>query len=372
MASAPDRWSAPPGPRPVPTPVAAPARGLSLDARSRAVLVRNLATLAQVMPVAEAVAALARQPGRAKAKAVLAATHRALQGGQPLGQALPPRAFPADIRATVAAGESAGRLPAVLNRLADGLESDQALRGRLLAALAYPALLLTVAVGVVAAMLVWVVPAIAAQLADSGQELPGLTRGVLALSAFVRGWGWLMLLLIAAAGVGLWLVRRRPEGRAAVDRAWLRAPVVGPWLAALESIRFARLLGTMAGAGLPLAEALLLVVPTLRNAAWADATRRIAAEVRAGRSLSQSIGLLPRAPDILPALVSSGEAAGRLAPLLDSAATTLDRELADRTRAALALVEPAIILLLGGAVGLIILAVLLPILQLNQLAGARL
>lgn len=356
-------------------PVGKPGRraaSLTLGSKERALLIRKLATLTQVMPVAEAVATLARQPGKPRQKAVLTATHRALAGGRPLAEALPAAAFPADVRATVAAGEAAGRLPALLNRLADMVEADVALRGRMLAALAYPALLLGVALLVVVAMLAFVVPAIAEQLRDSGQPLPAITRAVLALSVAIRAGWWAMLgMALAIAGGAAWAARD-PAARRWRDARLLRLPLIGDWIAELEAVRWARLLGTMVAANLPLVEALVLAAPALRNRAWADATRRMAAQVRAGGSLSSTLPLLPRAPDILVALTRSGEAAGRLAPLLDSAATTLDRELSDRTRAALALLEPAVIVVLGGVVGLIILAVLLPILQLNSLAGAKL
>lgn len=352
---------------------AAGGRGApSLSAKRRALVVRKLATLVQVMPVAEAVATLARQPQNKREKAVLAATHRALTSGRPLAEALPAGAFPADIRATVAAGEAAGRLPALLNRLADMTEADVALRSKLLAALAYPALLLLVATLVVIAMLAFVVPAIAEQLTSSGQSLPTLTLVVLAVSNAVRSGWWLMLLVAAGAVAGLLWMARDPRARRWRDGQLLRLPLIGAWLAELEAVRWARLIGTMAAANLPLAEALVLAAPAMRNRAWGDATKRMAVSLRAGNSLSYAMPLLPRAPDILVALTRSGEAAGRLAPLLDSAATTLDRELSDRTRAALALVEPLVIVLLGGVVGVIILSVLLPILQLNSLAGAKL
>ncbi|QMW21743.1 type II secretion system F family protein [Sandaracinobacteroides saxicola] len=347
---------------------AAPA----LRPKARALFIRKLATLTAVMPVSEAVATLVRQPGRPAMRAVMAATHRGLQSGAALSAALPAASFPADIRATVAAGENAGRLPLLLTRLAETLEADIALRGKLLAALAYPALLLLVAVAVVVAMLWFVVPAIAEQLTASGATLPAITRAVLALSDFIRAWGWVLALMLLLGMLGLLLVARSDAARRRRDALLLRLPLLGGWLAELEAVRWARMLGTMVAAGLPLAEALLLIVPTLKNGAWAEATRQMAARVRGGASLSATLVLLPRAPDLLVALTQSGEAAGRLAPLLDSAATTLDREIGDRTRTLLALIEPAVIVLLGGAVGLIILSVLLPILQLNQLAGARL
>jgi len=343
-----------------------------LKPQARATLIRQLATLAAVMPISDAVATLARQPGKGAEKQALVATHRAVQAGIPLASALPAASFPADIKATIAAGEASGRLPLLLNRLADSLEAQAALRSRLLAALAYPALLVIVALAVIVAMLVFVVPSIAEQLADSGQPLPFLTRAVLAVSGFLQSFGPLLAGLVLGALLALAAALRRNSFRARVDGWLLALPGIGGWLSTLEAVRWARLLSTMLAAGLPLAEALLLTAPTLGNAEWREATSKIAAQVRAGSSLSAALPLLPKPPGLLVALAQSGEASGRLAPLLESAATTLDRQLSDKSRTLLALAEPLIIVILGALVGLIILAVLLPILQLNTLAGSGL
>ena len=342
----------------------------TLAAKARAPLIRQLATLTAVMPVSDAVATLARRPGDSPDIRVLKRTHRALQGGSSLATALPASAFPAEIRATIAAGEASGRLSLLLTRLADMLEAQVALRSRLISSLAYPVLLIFVALAVIAAMLVFVVPSIAAQLAASGAPLPLLTRTILAVSTFLQNWWWLLFGLLLLGGLGLWLVLRRPGMRARADAMLLRLPGIGGWLSALEAVRWSRLLATMLGAGLPLAEALQLTAPTLGNSAWRAASMRIATQVRAGSSLSASLPLLPNPPALLVSLAQSGEAAGRLSPLLESAATSLDTQLSDRSRTVLALAEPLIIVVLGGVVGLIILAVLLPILQLNTLAGS--
>jgi general secretion pathway protein F len=340
-----------------------------LKPQARATLIRQMATLAAVMPISDAVATLARQPGREDERRVLQRTNRALQSGSPLAAALPPSAFPPEVKATIAAGEASGRLPLLLTRLADTLEAQVALRSRLISSLAYPALLLLVALGVIIAMLLFVVPAIADQLTGSGQPLPLITRIVLALSGFVQAWWWLLLAVPLLAVVALSQWRRRPANALRFDRALLEIRGIGGWLSALEGVRWARLLATMLSAGLPLAEALAITAPTLGNAAWREASLKIAAQVRAGASLSASLPLLPNPPGLLVSLVQSGESSGRLAPLLESAAASLDRQLADRSRTLLALAEPAIIVLLGGVVGLIILAVLLPVLELNTLAG---
>jgi len=344
--------------------------GPSLSVQRRATLIRQMATLAAVMPISDAVATLARQPAKPAEKDVLARTNRGLQSGGSLAASLPPSAFPPDIRATIAAGEASGRLPLLLARMADSLEAQAALRSRLVSSLAYPALLVLVAVGVILAMLIFVVPGIAQQLTGSGEPLPFLTRTVLALSGFVQAWWWLLFAALLVAGLGLWLAWRRPATRGKVEAGLLRTPGVGSWLSALEAVRWARLLSTMLSAGLPLAEALQITAPTMAFEPWRQATQKMAAQVRAGSSLSATLPLLPNPPGLLVSLVQSGESSGRLAPLLDSAAASLDRQLTDRSRTALSLMEPLIILILGGVVGLIILAVLLPILQLNTLAGA--
>lgn len=353
-------WQRPPG------PAARPAR---LSPSDRAAMVRELATLVAVMPISDAVDTLARQPAKPRTQAVLAEVNRSVKAGHSLAHALPATAFPPDIRATVAAGEASGRLPLLLARLADTLEAELALRSKLLAALAYPALLVLVAVSVIVGMLVFVVPGIAEQYAEAGAELPLVTRLVLAFSSFLVRWGWALGLLILAGLLAVLVASRRAGGRARLDSALLSAPVVGRFVAASEGVRFARLLGVMLMAGLPVAEALQLVAPAMTTRPWQDATLAIAGRVRAGASFAPALALLPAAPALLLSLARSGEASGRLAPLLEGAATAIDRQLSDKSRVLLSLLEPLIIVVLGGVVGLIVLAVLLPILRLNALAG---
>lgn len=344
-----------------------PARPLSRAARAN--LVRELATLTAVMPISDAVETLARQPRPAREAAALRQMDRALKAGRPLASALPAASFPADLRATVAAGEASGRLPALLLRLADGLEADLALRSRLMAALAYPSLLVLVALGVVVGMLVFVVPGIAEQYEGTGAELPLITRLVLGVSGFLQSWGWAIALLFLLVLLSFLLALRRAKTRGRIEAFLLSLPLIGRFLAAGEAVRYSRLMGVMLGAGLPVAEALHLVAPAMATTPWRQGVTRMVAEVRAGRTLSSATAGLPRAPGLLMSLTRSGEASGRLGPLLDSAAATLDRQLSDRSRTILSLLEPVIIVVLGGLVGLIILAVLLPILKLNTLAG---
>lgn len=343
-----------------------------LSRQARATLVRQMASLAHVLPISDAVATLCRQPSGRAAEEALRHTHRHLQGGMALADALPKDAFPPTFRAIIAAGEASGQLPLVLSRLADSLEAEAAFRARLVSTLAYPVLLVLVAIAVIAAMLAFVVPAIAEQLADAGAPLPFLTRAVIGLSSFLAATWWVLLLLVLALVAGVVILLRDTGRRLRFDRAILGLPLVGSFLAGASCVHWARTLGTMLSAGLPLADALSITAPTLRNHAWQAATREITTRVEAGTSLTATLPLLPHAPPMVVALVQSGEASGRLAALLESAATTLDRQLSDRSKTLLSLAEPLIILGLGAIVALIILAVLLPILKLNTLAGSGL
>lgn len=348
---------------------AAAARVSKLSTQALAGMMRQMATLAAVMPISDAVATLARQPAKEPEKSILSATNRALQSGTTLAAALP-ASIPPEVRATIAAGEASGRLPILMARLADTLEAQAALRSRLIAALAYPALLVIVAVVVIIAMLIFVVPSIAEQLVGSGQPLPLLTRIVLGVSDFFRAWWWAIVALMLAGGLALAAALRHPGWRMWLDRRVLRLPLIGSSIAMMEAVRLSRLLATMLAAGLPLAEALAITAPTLRNSQWRDAVVAMAGRVRGGSSLTATLTLLPDPPGLLVALVQSGESSGRLVPLLESAAASLDRMVSDRSRTAMSLAEPLIIVVLGSIVALIILSVLLPILQLNTLAGA--
>ena len=277
--------------------------------------------------------------------------------------------FPPLYRAMVAAGETTGSLTTILARLADLLERQAEVRGKLIAALAYPIVLAIVAIGVVAALMIFVVPRVVEQFTDTGQQLPFLTRAVIAISGFAANWWWLIALLLAAAAFGWVTAMRRPAFKAAVDARLLRLPLLGRLLRDLYAARFARTLATMVSSRLPLVEGLRLTLPTIRNAALASATAAIVDQVRAGGSLSAALRDAGVFPPLLVYMTASGESAGRLEQMLERAADYLEREFDRFTAASMALLEPVIIVLMGSCVALIILAILLPILQLQNLAG---
>jgi len=358
---------------------AKPATGRSLLAFRRnklaskelALFTRQLATLVEVAPLEEALRTLTRQSEAESARAVIADVHAGLLEGRRLADAMArqPGSFPPLYRAMVAAGETTGSLTTILARLADLLERQAEVRGKLIAALAYPVVLAIVAIGVVAALMIFVVPRVVEQFTDVGQQLPFLTRAVIAISGFAANWWWLIALLIAAATFGWVTAMRRPAFKAAVDGRLLRLPLFGRLLRDLYAARFARTLSTMVSSRLPLVEGLRLTVPTIRNSALAIATAGIVDQVRAGGSLSAALRDAGVFPPLLVYMTASGESAGRLEQMLERAADYLEREFDRFTAASMALLEPVIIVVMGSCVALIILAILLPILQLQNLAG---
>lgn len=346
-------------------------RRVRLSAKELALFTRQLATLAEVAPLEEALRTLTRQSEAESARAVIGDVHAGLLEGRRLADAMArqPASFPPLYRAMVAAGETTGSLTTILARLADLLERQAEVRGKLIAALAYPIVLAVVAIGVVAALMIFVVPRVVEQFTDVGQQLPFLTRAVIAISGFAANWWWLIALLLVASSFGWAAAMRRPAFKARVDARLLRLPLLGRLLRDLYAARFARTLATMVSSRLPLVDGLRLTLPTIRNAALASATAAIVDQVRAGGSLSAALRDAGVFPPLLVYMTASGESAGRLEQMLERAADYLEREFDRFTAASMALLEPVIIVLMGSCVALIILAILLPILQLQTLAG---
>ena len=348
----------------------APRLRQKLSARSLALTTRQLATLITVAPVDEALRTLMLQAERPNVRRILAGVHGGVVEGQRLSEAMARQgaAFPPLYRATVAAGEASGALAPILERLADGLERDQLVRGKVITALVYPAVLALVALGVVIALMVFVVPKVVDQFDSMNQTLPLLTRAVIGVSDLMRNWGWLFLLLLVGGGAGFVAGLRKPEFRLAVDRRILRLPVVGRLTRDLHGARMARTLSTMITAGLPVLEGLTITARTVSNRALRAATEMMADAVREGGGLSAAMRRADVFPPILVHMTASGEASGRLEPMMERAADYLEREFSAFTAVMLSFLEPAIIVVMGGVVALIVLSILLPILQINTLA----
>lgn len=345
------------------------ARGARIGAGGRVTLTRQLATLvAAGLPLEEALAALADGAEPRVRTLALGLRARVMEGGT-LAQALGefPGTFDALYRSTVAAGEQSGRLDRVLLRLADHLEARDALRRRVIGALAYPLLLLTVALAVVSGLLWYVVPEVTEVFMRSGQTLPWPTRVLMGVTALLRAHAWWLLPLLVLAAVALVAAWRRPAVARVRDRLWLRLPLVGRLVAALETARFARTLAMLGASAVPLLEALGLATATVQNRELRDALAGAAGRVREGASLSQALAATGRFPAVAARLIASGEKAGRLDAMLDEAAAQLERELDTVMAVATAALGPAVILGVGGVVLFIVLAILLPIFQMNQL-----
>lgn len=342
-----------------------------MSAKQLTLFTRQLATLSRVSPLEESLRTITRQTEQEKVRAVVHTVHAGVVEGRRLADAMArePKSFPPLYRAMVAAGESSGTLPAILERLSTLLERQAEIRGKLLTALAYPTILACVAMGVVAALMMFVVPQVVEQFDTVGQELPLLTRIVIGISDLLVGWWWLMLLATALMAAGFAVALRQPPVRLAFDTWLLRIPLLGRLLRDLHAARMARTLATMVASRLPLLEGLALTAGTIHNRRLKLASDQITESIRGGGSLSAAMRRAGVFPPLLTYLAASGEAAGQLDEMLERAADYLEREFDRFTATAMSLLEPAIIVVMGGVVATIVLSILLPILQLNTLAG---
>ncbi|MDP3368378.1 MAG: type II secretion system inner membrane protein GspF [Brevundimonas sp.] len=347
-----------------------PRKAAKLDARTLALTTRQLSTLVSVSPIEEALRTIALQADRPAVRRVLDGVHAGVMEGRRLSDAmaLQGQAFPPLYRAMVSAGETSGALEAILERLADGLERDQVVRGKVITALVYPIVLAVVALGVITAMMTFVVPKVVDQFDSMNQTLPLLTRLVIGVSHLMRDWGWLLALVLIAGGLIGAVLLRNPAIRLRADTALLRLPLIGRLTRDLHGARMARTLSTMIAAGLPVLEGLTITARTVSNRRLRLATGTMADAVREGGGLSAAMRRADVFPPILVYMTASGESSGRLEPMLERAADYLEREFSTFTAVMLSLLEPAIIVVMGGVVALIVLSILLPILQINTLA----
>ena len=349
---------------------AGPRKAAKLDAKTLALTTRQLSTLVSVAPIEEALRTIALQADRPAVRRVLDGVHAGVMEGRRLSDAmaLQGQAFPPLYRAMVSAGETSGALGPILERLADGLERDQVVRGKVVTALVYPIVLAVVALGVITAMMTFVVPRVVDQFDSMNQTLPLLTRLVIGVSHLMRDWGWLLALVLGTGGLVGAVFLRNPEIRLRVDTALLKLPLIGRLTRDLHGARMARTLSTMIAAGLPVLEGLIITARTVSNRRLRLATETMADAVREGGGLSAAMRRADVFPPILVYMTASGESSGRLEPMLERAADYLEREFSTFTAVMLSLLEPAIIVVMGGVVALIVLSILLPILQINTLA----
>ena len=343
-------------------------RGLS--AADLALVTRQLATLVKsALPLEESLLAVSQQTDKPKVRSILLGVRSRVMEGHTLADSLAefPGSFPEIYRATISASEQSGHLDAVLERLADYTDNRQQLRSRTMSALLYPVLLFVVCVAIVFFLLVSVVPKVVEVFRSSQADLPLLTQMLIGFSDFMRSWGiWLVL----ATGAGIWLLTRwlRVEAnRRAWDRFLLSLPLVGKVVRGSNTARFARTFSTLTASTVPVLDAMRISAEVVSNLPMKAAVEDAAVRVREGAPIGKSLGHSRAFPPMMIHLISSGESSGELDTMLERAAIHQERELDSILQGVVGLLGPLMILAMGGLVLLIVLAMLMPIFELNQL-----
>jgi general secretion pathway protein F len=343
-------------------------RGVS--ASDLSLLTRQIATLVRSgLPLEEALAAVSEQTEKPRVRNIVMGVRAKVMEGHTLADGLSdfPAVFPELYIATVAAGEQSGHLDTVLERLADYTENREQLRSRTTNAMLYPVLLFIVCISIVALLLTFVVPKIVKQFENSKAELPMLTQVLIAISDFLRDWGLLLIagLILAGYAFKRWL--RDPAARRRYHATLLRIPLLGKVVRGSNTARFSRTFSTLTSSAVPVLEALRISGEVVTNLPMRDAVQDAAARVREGAPIGKSLGATKIFPPMMIHLISSGESSGELETMLDRAATNQEREMDSILSTAVGLLGPLMILFMGGMVLIIVLAMLLPIFQLNQL-----
>jgi general secretion pathway protein F len=350
------------------------AAGFSLkrkvfNATGLAVWTRQLAGLVgSGLQLERALTALGDEAEDARQRELVAHLRSEVNAGSPFARALAsaPREFDDVYRGVVAAGEQSGALGLVLERLADDLEARQELKGRLIGATLYPAIVSVIAFAIVIFLVTYVVPQVATVFTSSRRALPALTVAMMSISAFLRSYGWLLVLAGAGGFAMLALMLRNEPFRERFDAGWLGLPLVGRLSRGYNAARFAGTLAMLAGAGVPILKALQAAAETLSNRAMRADAMDALVQVREGAPLASALAGKKRFPGILAMFSRLGEQTGQLPLMLDRAAKQLAGEVQRRALAMATILEPLLIVAMGGVVMLIVLAVLLPIIQLNS------
>lgn len=346
--------------------------GRSLSSTDLAIITRQVATLVHAgIPIEEALAAVGEQNDVPRIKSIVMGVRSKVMEGHSLADGLGdfPKAFPELYRATVSAGEQSGHLDAVLERLADYTESRQELRQKVMNAMIYPIVLTVLAIAIVSLMLVYVVPKVVGVFANTGQDLPVLTTSLIALSNFLRDYGLIALILIGVLAWAASRMLRNPGPRRKLHRFLLRLPVIGKLVTGFNTARFTRTFSILTGSGVPVLESLKISAEVISNLPMRDAVEEAAERIREGAAIGKSLAASGYFPPLCIHLISSGEASGQLETMLGRAAVNQEREMDGLIAALLGILEPALIVGMGGIVLLIVLAILLPIFELNQLVG---
>lgn len=346
------------------------SRGGNFNPTELSLFTRQLSTLTRSgLPLDEALTAVSQQSESKRVQRITLGVRARVIEGNTLARAMTefPGAFPPLFRATVEAGESAGKLDKVLDRLAEYADRSQAMRGKVMLATFYPAILTLVAIGVVTLLMTYVVPKVVGVFDSIGADLPPLTTGLIAFSSFLQHYGLYLFGLIVAGLVLFNRALRNDDFKRAWHRRVLRIPLIGRLVRGANTGRFMRTLGILFGSGVPILDAMRIGAQVVSNLPMRDAIDEAARRVREGASVNKSLAESKLFPPITMHLLASGEASGKLDEMLDRAAENQERELETLIGALMSLFEPILILTMGSVVLLIVLAILLPIFNLNQL-----
>ncbi len=345
-------------------------RAEKISSKDLALLTRQLATMVQAAsPVEEALAALAQQAEKTATRNVLTRVRANVMEGMRLSSAmaLESGTFDTLFCAMVAAGEASGDLGTVLARIADHREKSQETKAKVQSALIYPAVLMIVATCVVTALMIFVVPKVVAQFDSFGSDLPTLTKIVVGVSNFLTSYGLWLLFALALAVASAVFAMRRPAVRLAVHGMLLKLPLIGKLVRAVNGARFARAFGTLLQGGSPALEAMLAAIQTVKNAQLHAALEEAGVQVREGTGVAAALKAVTGLPPMLGYMAAAGERSGQLGLMLHKSADYLESEFDGFTKSALSLLEPMIVIFMGGIVGAIVLSIMLPILRLNSL-----
>ncbi len=344
-------------------------RSKTFSSNALAIWTRQLAELVSSgLPLEQALGSLSEEAETEAHRNLNASLRASVNGGTSFAKALEqhPREFAEIYVAVVGAGEQSGHLALVLVRLADDLEERQLLQSKLMGAALYPAIVSLVAIVIVLFLVGYVVPQVAHVFAGSKHALPFLTVAMMAISDFVRGYGWMVLLMLLAGWALLWQMLKNATFRERWDAAWLNLPVLGKLARGYNAARFAGTLAMLTAAGVPILQALQAAAQTLSNQALKRDALDALVLVREGAPLAAALSQKRRFPGLLSMFARLGEQTGQLPTMLDRAAKQLSTEVQRRSMHLATILEPLLIVVMGLVVMLIVLAVLMPIIQLNQ------
>jgi general secretion pathway protein F len=344
--------------------------GPSLKIRELALVTRQMATLVNAaLPLEEVLGAVAQQTEKPATKSLLMAVRSKILEGYTLADSMGefPKAFPKLYRATISAGEHSGHLDLVMNRLADYTESSHDTRRSLTAALVYPSILLLVSIGIVIFLMISVVPGVLEVFSDNNQQLPLITTLLVTVSDFLSSWYLYLLLGLAGLVIGFKLLMRNADIRLRYHHKLLDLPVVGKLYRTIETARFASTLSILTSSGVALVDAMKIAGEVLSNDWLRTRVQTATRNVSEGASLKNSLEQAGYFPPMMLHMIASGESSGELDAMLDKTARAQELDLANFVNIMVSVIPPLIILVMGGMVFCIVLAILLPIFQLNQL-----